>query len=94
MRDVAVTVLLVAGVVLELLSCAGVVLMRGALDRLHYAGLATPAVLCMGAAVFVQESFSLIGNKAVAVAVLVLVTAPVLTHATARMIHLSRGGSA
>ena len=87
MRDVATAALLVAGAALELLACLGVVLMRDALDRLHYAGLATLAALCLAAAILVRESFSIIANKAVAVAVLVLITAPVLTQATARAVH-------
>lgn len=89
-REAAVTVLLIAGAVLELVACAGVVLMRDALDRLHYAGLATPAALCLAAAVVVRESISLIGTKAIVVAALVLVTSPVLTQATARAVHARR----
>ena len=89
MRDVVVTALLVAGVAVQLLACAGTLLMRDALDRLHYAGAATLSCLCLAAAVLVRDSFSLIGNKAIVLAVFVLVTAPVLAHATARAIHLS-----
>ena len=65
-----------------LLACVGVLLMRDALDRLHYVGALAAAALLVGAAVLVRESFSLIGDRAVLVAVLVLVTTPVLTHAT------------
>ena len=87
MREAVATVLLVAGVALELLACAGVLLMRAALDRLHYVGAGAPGALLIAAAIVVRESFSLIGNKAVVVAVLVLVSSPVLTHATARVLH-------
>jgi multisubunit Na+/H+ antiporter MnhG subunit len=87
MRDVAVTVLVIAGGALELLACLGVVLMRTALDRLHYTGLATLAALCLAAAIFVQESFSIIADKAIAIAVLLAIGSPVLTQATARAIH-------
>jgi multicomponent Na+:H+ antiporter subunit G len=87
MRDAATTVLLVAGTAVALLGCLGALLMRDALDRLHYTGALTAAALLIAAAVLVRESFSLIGDRAIIVAVLVLVTNPVLTHATARALH-------
>jgi multicomponent Na+:H+ antiporter subunit G len=90
MRDAAATVLLVAGTAVGLLACLGVLLMRDALDRLHYTGALTAAALLIGAAVLVRESFSLIGDRAIIVAVLVLVTNPVLTHVTARALHKRR----
>jgi multicomponent Na+:H+ antiporter subunit G len=86
-RGAVVTALLAAGVALELLACLGVLLMRDALDRLHYTALGTLAALCIAAAVLVRDSFSLIGNKAIALAAFLLVTSPVLTHVTARAIH-------
>jgi multicomponent Na+:H+ antiporter subunit G len=92
MRDVAVTALLVAGVAVQLLACAGTLLMRDALDRLHYAGAATLSYLCLVAAVLVRDSFSLIGNKALAIAAFVLVTSPALTHFTARALHEAERG--
>ena len=92
MRDAIASVLLGAGVAIELLACAGVVLMRHPLDRLHYVSAATAAVLCVAAAVVVHDSFSLIGNKALLLAAFVLVTGPVLTHVTARLAHQGRSG--
>jgi multicomponent Na+:H+ antiporter subunit G len=90
MRDVITTVLLVAGTAVALLACLGVLLMDDALDRLHFQGALTAAALLIGAAVLVRESFSLIGDRAVIVAVLVLVANPVLTHATGRALHKRR----
>jgi len=87
MRDVAWAALLVAGAGLELVACAGVVLMRDPLDRVHYAGASVAAALLITAAVLVRDSFSLIGNKAIVLAVFVLVTSPVLAHVTGRAIH-------
>jgi multicomponent Na+:H+ antiporter subunit G len=87
MRDAAITVLLVAGVALELLACAGVLLRREALDRLHYVGVTVPAALLVAAAVLVWDPISTLGSRALLVAVLILVTSPVLTHATARALH-------
>jgi multicomponent Na+:H+ antiporter subunit G len=86
MRDALATALLVAGVAVEVLACAGVLLMHDALDRLHYTGAGTLAALLVAAAVLVRDSFSLIGNKAILLAAFVLVTAPVLTHFTAQAI--------
>ena len=87
MRDAAITVLLVAGVALDLLACAGVLLRREALDRLHYAGVSIPAALLVVAAVLVWDPISTLGGRALLVAVLILVTSPVLTHATARALQ-------
>ena len=86
MRDAISTALLIAGVAVELLACSGVLLMRDALDRLHYAGAGTLAALLLAAAVLVRDSFSLIGDKAILLAAFVLVSAPVLTHFTAQAI--------
>ena len=90
MRDAVVGVLVVAGVAVQLLVCLGVVLMRDALDRLHYTGASTLGVACLCAAVVVSESASLIGLKAILTAAFMLVTGPVVVHATARAIHLHR----
>jgi multicomponent Na+:H+ antiporter subunit G len=87
MRDVAVAVLLVAGVALELLAALGVLLVRDALDRVHYSAASAVGGAFLAAAVFVESSFSLIGNKAVLLAVFMLVTSPVLSHVLARAIH-------
>ena len=86
MRDAIATALLFTGVAVELLACAGVVLMRDALDRLHYTGAGTLAALLVAAAVLVRDSFSLIGDKAILLAAFVLVTTPVLTHYIAQAI--------
>jgi multicomponent Na+:H+ antiporter subunit G len=86
-REVAVALLGGAAVLLGVLAVAGVVAMRTALDRLHYAGAATAAGLSGAAAVVVAGGPSLIGTRAVVLAALLLATGPVLTHATAKAIH-------
>jgi multicomponent Na+:H+ antiporter subunit G len=86
MREVLATALLVAGVAVEVLACAGVVLMRDALDRLHYTGAGTLAAALLALAVLVRDSFSVIGNKAIVVAAFILVSSPVLTHFTAQAV--------
>jgi multicomponent Na+:H+ antiporter subunit G len=92
MRDAVVTGLLFAGVALAVLAALGVVLMRDAFERLHYLAPVSLAAACIAAAVVVRESFSLIGNKAILLAVFILVSSPVLTHVTARVLRrLGRG---
>jgi multisubunit Na+/H+ antiporter MnhG subunit len=90
MRDAIASALLVAGVAIQLMACAGVVLMRHSLDRVHYVGATGAAGVCVATAVVVRESFSLIGNKGLALAAFLLITGPVLTHVTARVAHGGR----
>jgi multicomponent Na+:H+ antiporter subunit G len=89
-RDVVMWVLLAAGVAVQVFAALGVLLMRDALDRLHYVGASAVGVACVCAAVVVGEGPSLIGLKALLTAAFLLVTGPVLAHATARAIHLHR----
>ena len=81
----AVDVLLAIGVTLELLCCAGVLLMRTTLDRLHYSAAATtvPAFFIL-AAVLVREHLSSGGLEAIAAVGLVFLLNPILLTATAR----------
>jgi multicomponent Na+:H+ antiporter subunit G len=90
MRDTIAVVLLFAGVAVQLLGIAGVTLMADALDRVHYLAASTLAALLIGAAVVVQDSFSLIGSRAILTAAFVLLTGPTLSHATARALHDAR----
>jgi multisubunit Na+/H+ antiporter MnhG subunit len=89
-RDVATWALVCAGAGLHVFTCLGVTLMRDALDRLHYAAASSAGVACLCAAVVVRESFSQIGLKAILTGAFMLVSGPVLVHATARAIHLHR----
>jgi multicomponent Na+:H+ antiporter subunit G len=79
--------LVVAGVVVLAFACLGVLLMPGALARLHYASVSILGVVLVAAAVIVRDGASLIGVKAVLVAAFLAATGPVLSHATARAIH-------
>ena len=93
MRDVAVAVLLVLGVAAQLVSCAGVLLARGAYNRLHYTGPTVLGALALGLAVLVEEGFSLIGDRALEVAAVVGITSPVLVQAIARAARVGERGS-
>jgi multicomponent Na+:H+ antiporter subunit G len=89
-RDVAMWVLLALGTGVQVFACLGVILMRDALDRLHYVGASTVGVPLICLAVIVGEGPSVIGLKALLTAAFLLVTTPVLAHVTARAIHLHR----
>jgi multisubunit Na+/H+ antiporter MnhG subunit len=89
-RDAVTWVLVGAGVAVQVFACLGVVLMRDALDRLHYVGASAVGIVLVAAAVIVGEGPSLIGLKALLTAAFLLVTGPVLAHTTARAIHLHR----
>jgi len=92
-RDVIVAVLLGVAVLAVLISCLGVLVMRDVLDQLHFtAPAATIAPVAVAAAVLVEEPLSSAGVKAVLVAVVLVLTTPVLSHATARAARIREHG--
>ena len=90
MRETIAWILLGAGGTLEVLAIAGVVLMRDALDRLHYLGPSSLATVLIAVAIVVRESFSQIGILALLLAAFVAFAGPVMGHVTGRAILLSR----
>src|SRR5947199_354224 len=92
MRSAAATVLLIAGSGLQVLAVLGLVVMRNALDRLHYVGLAGYGALLVGVAIVVRESFSLIGDKALFTGALLVTGGAVLAHTTARSLRIREHG--
>lgn len=80
-------VLVIAGVAVLGFACLGVVLMPGALARLHYVSVASVGVLLAVVAVLVHSGASLIGLKAVLVGAFLVATSPVLAHVTGRTIR-------
>ena len=93
MSAVAVAVLLSLGVGSVLFSCLGVLVMREPLDRLHFTAPAnTLAPAFFAAAVLVEEPLSGAAFKAVLTGAIVVLTAPVLTHATARAARVRSEG--
>jgi multisubunit Na+/H+ antiporter MnhG subunit len=86
------TVLLGLGVLLELFAVLGVVVMRDVFDRLHYVGLAGYGALLIGISILVRESWSLIGDKALATGGVLLLIGPVLVHTTARSFRTRKRG--
>jgi monovalent cation/proton antiporter MnhG/PhaG subunit len=93
MSGVLATVLLAAGVAIELLAVIGVVVMRDVFDRLHYVGLAGFGALLVGTAILVRESWSVIGDKALATGAVLALLSPVLVHATARSFRTRTRGA-
>ena len=91
-RAVVAVVLLIAGGLLELIAVLGLCVMRNVYDRLHYVGLAGFGGLLVAVAVFVRESFSLIGDKALLVGVVLVVAGPVLVQSTARSVLIRELG--
>ncbi|HEX4719564.1 MAG TPA: monovalent cation/H(+) antiporter subunit G, partial [Thermoleophilaceae bacterium] len=67
-----------------LIATLGVVVMRDWQDRVHYVGLSTFGVVLVAVAVLVRESFSIIGDKALATAVVMLVATPIVNHVILR----------
>jgi multisubunit Na+/H+ antiporter MnhG subunit len=85
-------VLLVAGIAIELICCAGVLIARDTPERLHYvapAGVLGPALVAT--AILTHESFSQAGMKALLTGCILMAVAPVLTHATGRADFKRRG---
>jgi multisubunit Na+/H+ antiporter MnhG subunit len=91
-RVVVATVLLAAGGMLELLAVLGLCVMRSVYDRLHYVGLAGFGALLIAVSIVVRESFSLIGDKALLVGVLLVITGPIMVQTTARSLLIREHG--
>jgi monovalent cation/proton antiporter MnhG/PhaG subunit len=91
---VASAVLLVAGLLVVLASCAGMALFDDPLDRLH---LAAPAAMLgsagICAAVVVRTGLSASGLAAIGVAVILIAANPLAGHAVARAIAIRRGAT-
>ena len=91
-RAVVGVALLIAGGLLELLAVLGLCVMRDVYDRLHYVGLAGFGGFLVAVAVLVRESFSLVGDKALLVGVVLIVAGPVLVQTTARSLLIREHG--
>jgi len=93
LSKVIVDVLLGLGVAAVLISCLGLLASKGPFEQLHFTGpAATVAPVAIATAVLVEEPLSSMGIKAVLTAGVLLVTSPVLVHATARAIRIRRHG--
>jgi multisubunit Na+/H+ antiporter MnhG subunit len=91
-NHIVATVLLISGGALLLLSVLGLCVMRDAYDQAHYVGLAGFGALLVGVSILFQESFSLIGDKALLVGVVLVTSGPVLVHTTLRSLLIRERG--
>jgi hypothetical protein len=66
--------------------------MRNAYDRFHYVGLAGFGALLVAVAIVVRESFSLIGDKALLVGVILIASGPVMAQTTVRSLLIRERG--
>jgi multisubunit Na+/H+ antiporter MnhG subunit len=66
--------------------------MRDVYDRLHYVGVAGFGALLISVAIVVRESFSLIGDKALLVGVVLVVAGPILAQTTVRSLLIRELG--
>ena len=87
-------VLLVAGLVVVVGSCAGMAVLDDPLDRLH---LTTPAAMLgstgICASVVVRVGLSASGLAAIGVAVILIAANPLVGHAVGRAIAIRRGAT-
>lgn len=88
MSAIAVDVLLAAGVAAQLISCAGVAVMRTTADRLHYASAGySVGPLSILAAVLLREHASTSAWASIAAIGVLVLAGPVVVHATARLVR-------
>jgi multisubunit Na+/H+ antiporter MnhG subunit len=83
-RQILALVFLIGGGSLQLLAVVGLCVMRDVYDRMHYIGLAGFGALLVAIAIVLRESFSLIGDKALLVGVVLIFTGPILVQTTVR----------
>ncbi len=91
-RITVATVLLIAGGAIEVIAVIGLCALRDVYDRLHYVGLASFGAPLIAAAIVFRESFSLIGDKALLVAAVLVLSGPVLVHTTLRSLLIRERG--
>ncbi len=93
MKDLAVSAFLLLAVLVSALAVLGACRAPGAFARLHYVGLITLVPpLCVAVAICLRaDSFQTVA-KGLLLAAALLVTSPVVTHATARALFLRSQG--
>ena len=84
-QEILAALLLTFGIVLQLFAIAGILVMRDAFDRAHYAAAGTTfGPFLVASAIVVAGSAGELDVKAFIVAGLLVAGSPVLTHATVR----------
>ena len=86
-------VLLGLAVAAQLICAAGLLLGRSAADRLHYASAGyTVGPLCVLVAILIRQHLNSAGLDAIAAVGLLLLTGPLVVHATGRAIRRIENG--
>jgi monovalent cation/proton antiporter MnhG/PhaG subunit len=84
-HDVAIWVFVGLGVLFTLIACVGLVVMPDFYSRLHYQGIISAvSMTAILIAVMVEEWADPPMGKAIIIALVLIASSPVLTHATAR----------
>ncbi len=92
-RQLVAAVLLTGGVGITLICCIGVLAVRDAFDRLHFITPAnTLSTALIALAVAVSKPFSNMTLKTILLLVMMMISGPILTHATARALRIRRHG--
>ena len=92
--DLAVDVMLAAGVAAQWICSLGVVVMRGPYDKLHYSGAgATLGPVLIAAAAFVKFGWTASGFDVIATVALLVLPMPATTMTLARAARRIDGGS-
>jgi multicomponent Na+:H+ antiporter subunit G len=91
MSEIAVAVLLAIGVLGFAFTSVGILVCRDVLDQIHYlAPGSLVGSVAISAAVLLHGGFSQAGSKSIVIAILLLLSNPVLSHATARAARIRR----
>ena len=92
-RDIVIALLLFGAVAVELACALALFVVKDSFDRLHFLGPAAALgpVLVVGALV-VENALSTNGVKAILAGGLLLLTGPIVTHATARAARVRQFG--
>jgi multisubunit Na+/H+ antiporter MnhG subunit len=91
-RILVATVLLCAGGAIEVIAVIGACAARDAFDRMHFVGLVSYGALLIAVAIVFRESFSLIGDKALLVGLVLVLSGPILVHTTMRSVLIRERG--
>ncbi len=92
-RNLTTEILLGFAVILTWVCTAGILKMRNAFEKLHYlAPVATLSTIAIVVAILLNEPLSQTGTKLILIALLMLGTNAVLTHATAQAARLRGSG--
>jgi monovalent cation/proton antiporter MnhG/PhaG subunit len=92
-REIIAAVLLWFVVSTELLCCAGVAVTKNVFDRLHFTSAANiVGPMGIAAAIVVDGSSMQAATKAVVIALVLLVSSPVVTHVIARAARIRETG--